>query len=153
MLGNKGQNHTKVCLHPCKLFSWFSIWLVWASPAAFLSGRWCHGEGKLVFSGKVANLKRSKSWLRRGSPGQQAGGCAMGAWADPSYSLPQLGGNLIPWVLRCQRVAREERRGEDFRHLTSCWEDGYALHRARGCASPASSKQMHLHHLSKGCRR
>lgn len=98
-------------LHPCKLFSWFSQWLVCVLPVAFLNSKWCHGEGDLLFPGKGTNQKRSKPCLRRGSLGEQAGGLARAVWAHRSYSLPQVWGGLFPWMLSCQCAAREERRG------------------------------------------
>lgn len=74
-----------------------------------------------------------------------------GAWTDPSYSLPQLG--CVPVGACVRQGRRREGEGEFQTCLTSYWEDGYPLCRARECTSSASSKQMHLHLLSRACKR
>lgn len=111
--------------------------------------RW--GKTHVFWEGHEAEGKQALS-----QKGKQAGEYAGGAWADPSYSLPQPGGSLFPWVLSCQCAAREK-RGEGLREfqtcLTSFWEDGCTLCQARGCGSSASSKQMHLRLLSRECKR
>lgn len=107
-------------LYPCKLYSWFSQWLVWVLPVDFLNGKWGRVREN-SFPGKGTTQKRSKHCLRRGSLGKQAVGFARAVWAHCSYSLPQVWGGLFPWVLSCQSAAREERGREDERESFTCF--------------------------------
>lgn len=141
MLG-KGQNHIKVCLQPCELFSLFYKVLAWVFLIAFLNGRWCHGEGKLTFSEKATKLKRIKRCLRRESKQASMLGEHGQTPATPCHSQEGVSSHGC-WVASVQQGRRgEEREKENFRRVWHLAERMAILYARQ-------EDVVHLHLLSR----